>query len=91
MEHLNRRQRQKSGPCIGAFLSADITTKAKSFAEFALLYGHLFFNAKTGKGLVPYNIGCLEDDRCSLAILGGSRNEVVEMYENFKVFNYHKC
>jgi len=84
VEHLNRGQRQKNKPCIGAFLAADITTPAKSFAELARLSGHLFFDPKTGKGLVPYNVGCLENGRCSVALLGQSRSEVIRMYENLQ-------
>jgi hypothetical protein len=84
MEHLNTKQRQKGGSYIEAFLSANIKTKATSFAELNELYGHLFFKPKTGKGLVPYNTGCLEYGKFTLAVFGKSRNEVIEMYEDFK-------
>ncbi|MER3445580.1 MAG: hypothetical protein C4291_01505 [Candidatus Dadabacteria bacterium] len=82
MDHLNRKQ--KGGPYIEAFLSANVKTKAGSFSELNELYGHLFFNTKTGKGLVPYNTGCLEYDKFTLAVFGKSRNEVIDMYEDFK-------
>lgn len=84
MEHLNRKQAQKGGPYIEAFLSKNIKTKAGSFAELNELYEHLFFKPETGKGLFPYNTGCLEHGKFTLAVFGKSRNEVLEMYEDFK-------
>jgi hypothetical protein len=87
MEHLNRNQRQNGGPFVDAFLSTKVKTKASSFDRLSKCYGHFFFNPKTGKGLVPYNTGCLEYGKFTLAVLGKSRNEVVEMYEDFKVLS----
>lgn len=84
MEHLNIKQKQKDGPYIEAFLSANVKTNASSFAELKESYGHLFFNPKMGEGLVPYNTGCLEYGKFTLAVFGKSRNEVVKMYEDFK-------
>lgn len=84
MEHLNTKQRQKGGPYIEAFLSVNIKTNARLFAQLRERYGHLFFNPKTGEGLVPYNIGCLNYGKFTSAIFGKSRNEVMEMYEDFK-------
>ncbi|MGH7901615.1 MAG: hypothetical protein ACRENZ_07745, partial [Thermodesulfobacteriota bacterium] len=84
MEHLNKKQKRKSGPYIQAFLSTNIKSKARSFAELSEWHGHLFFNPRIGKGLVPYNTGCLEYGKLMLAFLGKSRNGVVEMYEDFK-------
>jgi len=84
MEHLNRNQKKKGGPYIEAFLSANIKTNARSFAQLREWYGHLFFNPKTGEGLVPYNIGCLNYGKFTSAVFGKSRNEVMEMYEDFK-------
>lgn len=84
MEHLNLKQAQKTGAYIEAFLSTNVKTNASSFAELNELYGHLFFKPGTGKGLFPYNIGCLEYRKFTLAVFGKSRNEVIEMYEDFK-------
>ncbi len=84
MEHLNRRQERTGGPYIEAFLSANIMTKAKSFAELDKLCGNLFFMPETGEGVVPYNVGCLASGKFSAAILGRSRDRVVKMYEDFK-------
>lgn len=85
MEDLNRNQRKKDGPYIEAFLSTNIKTKASSFNELSKLYGNLFFNPETGKGLVPFNIGCLERGKFTIAVFGKSKNEVTELYEDFKV------
>jgi hypothetical protein len=87
MEHLNRKQRQKGGPFIEAFLAKRIETKVGSFAELSELYGHLFFDPETARGLVPYNIGCLEHGSFTLAFFGQSREEVFDMYEDFKVLS----
>jgi len=87
MEHLNRNQKKRGGPYIEAFLSANIKTNARSFAQLREWYGHLFFNPKIGKGLVPYNIGCLRYGKFTLAVFGRSRNEVMEMYEDFKILS----
>ena len=84
MEHLNRAQERKGGPYIEAFLSANITTKARSFAELDELCGRLFFTPETGEGVVPYNVGCFASGKFSAAILGRSRDRVVKMYEDFK-------
>jgi hypothetical protein len=84
MEHLNREQERKGGPYIEAFLSENITTKARSFAELDELCGRLFFTAETGEGIVPYNVGCLASGKFSAAILGRSRDRMVKMYEDFK-------
>lgn len=87
MEHLNREQEQKGRPCIEVFYSTNIKTKASSFNELSKLYGHLFFKPETGKGLVPFNIGCLERGKFTLAVFGKSKNEVMEMYEDFKTLS----
>ena len=84
MEYLNKKQKQKGWPYIEAFLSANVKTKAGSFAELSELYGHLFFKPKTAKGLVPYNIGCLEYGTFTLAVFGQSTEEVMEIYKDFK-------
>lgn len=84
IEHLNRIQVQEGRPSIEAFVSASLETTASSFTELRELCGHLFFNPETGKGLVPYNTGCLELGRFDIAVLGKSRKEVVTIYEHFK-------
>ncbi len=84
MECLNRQQEQKGWPPIEALLSGKIKTSARSFAELEKSYGHLFFKPEIGKGLFPYNIGWLEHGKFNLAVFGRSRDEVVEMYEDFK-------
>ena len=84
MEHFNKKLRQKGWPYIDSFLSAKIKTEARSFAELNELYGHLFFKPETGKGLFPYNTGCLKLGNFTMAVFGRSRNEVMEMYDDFK-------
>ncbi len=88
MEHFNKKQGKTGAPYIEAFLSANVKTKASSFAELDELYGHLFYKPKTGKGLVPYNTGCLENGKFSLTVFGKPRDEVVRMYEDFKKLTF---
>lgn len=83
MEHLNRKQAATGGPPIEAFLSTNVKTSARAFEELQKLYGYLFFDSKVGKGLVPYNTGCLEYGKFTLAALGRSRDEVLQIYEEF--------
>jgi hypothetical protein len=84
MEHLNRNQMQNDRQYIEAFVSTNIKTKTGSFSELSELYGHLFFKHETGKGLFPYNTGCLERGKFALAFFGKARNDVTEMYEDFR-------
>jgi hypothetical protein len=84
MDRLNMQRGQQGRPYIEAFLSANMKTKATSFAQLNELYGHSFFKSETGKGSVPYNTGCLKYGKFSLAVFGKSRNEVTQMYEDFK-------
>ena len=88
MEQINIRQDQRGGPLIEAFFSRNEKTKANNFAELNELYGHLFFNPNTGNGLIPYNTGCLEVCKCSVAIFGESKDEAVGIYETFKKISH---
>ncbi len=82
MESLNQKQ-GKGRPQIKAFLSAVIKTREGSFLQLQKKYGHLFYRPETGKGLFPYNIGCLKYGKFMMAIFGESRTEVVKMYNDF--------
>jgi hypothetical protein len=79
MEHLNRQQ----APSIEAFLATNVKTKVRTFSELQRLYGHLFFDPAVRRGLIPYNTGCLEYGKFTVAALGSSRDEVFEIYEDF--------
>jgi hypothetical protein len=85
MEHLNMRQERKGQSRIEVFLSSNLRTSATSFAELNDLCGHLFFNSETGRGVVPYNTGCLEYGKFSLAVFGKSRKGVTEIYGKVKI------
>jgi hypothetical protein len=80
MEHLNTLQAQENRPKVEAFLSANVKTGLKSFAELSKHYGHLFYKPENGRGLMPYTIGCLENGKFSVAVFGKSREEVMETY-----------
>lgn len=83
MEHLNVRQAGRSAPFVKAFLSAKTTTKATSFSEFLEMYRCLFFDPYTGRGMIPYNTGQLVNGMCDLVFVGGSRQDVEDMYQRF--------
>jgi hypothetical protein len=83
MERLNAFQAGCSAPFIKAFLSAKTTMKATSFSELQKLYGRLFFDAGTGRGIIPYNTGGLANGICDLVFVGSSRQDVEDMYQRF--------
>jgi hypothetical protein len=87
MEHLNKEQKRKGRPIIRAFLSLNVRTKAISFADIEKLYGHSFFDPETGKGLVPFNIGCLEYGKFTAALFGKTRNEVLNIYKDLSILS----
>jgi hypothetical protein len=90
MEQLNREQRKNGRPIIEAFLSITTKTRATSFAEIRKSYGHLFFDPETGKGLVPFNIGCLEYGKFTAAVFGRTRNEVLNIYKDLSIISSEK-
>jgi hypothetical protein len=82
-ERLNAEQRRNHAPLIRSFLAVKVTTPARSFRELHDLACPLFFRQETGRGLIPYNTGCLESGECEIVFLGGSREEVVELHNAF--------
>lgn len=86
MEHLNEGQKRNCRPYIEAFLSTKVETKARSFAELTDMHEHLFFDPKTGSGLVPYNIGWLAQGKYNLAVFGRTKDEVMETYRRFRTW-----
>jgi hypothetical protein len=84
MEQLNTKQARRGGPFIEAFLSSEIRTNARSFAELEKKYGHFFFKPDTARGCIPYSIGCLKHGRCCVAVFGQCRTEVMDLYEDLR-------
>ncbi|MFO0795234.1 MAG: hypothetical protein U0586_14380 [Candidatus Brocadiaceae bacterium] len=66
----------------GAFLSTSVASSARSFSEFRSRCGRFFFDPSTGRGVVPYNTGCLPYGKCWLAIYGETRQVVQELYRS---------
>jgi hypothetical protein len=83
IEHLNAVQARRKLPPIRAFRSAKMSLRATSFAELQEICGRELFDAETGRGAIPYNIGRLPYGRCDVALLGHSRHEVEDLYEAF--------
>jgi len=68
-------------PRVRALRSAVVATRARSFGELARVLGPRLFDPATGRGVVPYNTGCLPEGECDLAVLGGSREEVESLHD----------
>ena len=83
MEHLNRGQTKRKAPLIAAFLSTNVKTDATTFSEFSEKCRHLLFNPQLGKGVFPYNTGCLKYGKCSVAVFGKDRSEIYNLYHDF--------
>jgi hypothetical protein len=81
MERLNREELDPGRPPIDVFLSANMKTNAKTFSELSRQCGPMFFSPRKGKGIVPYNTGCLEYGKFTAAILGKSWEEVLQIYD----------
>ncbi|HUT66530.1 MAG TPA: hypothetical protein VMZ05_10360 [Spirochaetota bacterium] len=68
-----------------AFLSANLTTTARCFAELEERFGDWFFEPRTKKGVFPYNTGRLScAGHFSAVFLGSCREEVEEMAQEFE-------
>jgi len=83
LERLSRIQIMRIAPIAESFLSANVTTRAHSFTELSEKGGHLFFDPRTGKGVFPYDTGCLEHGKYTIAVFGKTRAEVYVIYQNF--------
>ena len=80
MENLNLEQKKHRNPEIEAFLSVKVETDIESFVMLREKIGPYFFCPETGKGLVPYNIGRLENGMFNAIFLGKSISEVSSMH-----------
>jgi hypothetical protein len=67
-----------------AFLSAVISTKARTFSQLRDRYGPLFYDPRKGRGLIPYNTGRLAHSLCEMVFLGRSREEAEELFDLFQ-------
>jgi hypothetical protein len=81
MDRLARVQAAAARPAPRAFATRRVQTRARSFAEFRRLHDELFFNATTGRGIVPLTPVSTVSGRVPLMILGGSRDDVVGEHE----------
>ncbi len=77
---LNAAQRASKNPESAAFVSGTIDTRPRRFADFRRAAGHLFYNAATGYGVVPHHVGSLSRGKCSVVVLGQSRDTVLRAY-----------
>jgi hypothetical protein len=77
---LNAAQRRAGRPESSAFVSGTIETRPRRFAEFRRAAGHLFYAPATGCGVVPYHVGSLSRGKCSVVVLGPTRDAVLRAY-----------
>jgi hypothetical protein len=68
-------------PPVPTVRSAVVAPRARSFAALRHRLGPRLFDPVTGRGVVPYNVGCLPDGECDLAVLGESREEVESLHD----------
>jgi hypothetical protein len=81
VERLARLQERAARPAPRAFATRRVHTRARTFAEFRELHGEIFFNAKTGRGIVPLTPVSAVSGRVPLMIAGSSRDDVVREHE----------
>ena len=84
MENLNLHQKRRRNPGIEAFLAAKVETDVESFDALSKRVGELFFKSENGRGLVPYNIGRLENGMFNAVFFGKTISEVSSMYTDMK-------
>jgi hypothetical protein len=82
MENLNRNQRKLGNPETEAFIAAKVETGVKCFGDLKKRVGNIFFKPEEGKGLVPYNIGSLENGMFNAVFFGKTISEVYSMYRD---------
>jgi hypothetical protein len=68
-------------PAVPALRSAVVAPRARSFRALRDALGPTLFDPATGRGAVPYNVGCLPEGECDLAVLGGSLHEVETLHD----------
>ena len=83
-ERLNQRNRRHGRPPLVACLSQNLSTTMRSFTEIRDRYGDLFYHPDQGRGMLPYNTGCLEYGKFAAAFLGESLKQVRSMCADFK-------
>jgi hypothetical protein len=77
---LNATQRRAGRPESAAFVSGTIETRPRRFADFRRAAGHLFYAPATGCGVVPQHVGALSRGKCSVVVLGPTRDAVLRAY-----------
>jgi hypothetical protein len=80
MQRLNAAQRQAERPESAAFVSGTLELRPTTFAAFRRAAERFFYTARTGRGMVPYQVSGLGAGRCGVVMLGGSRDEVLRVY-----------
>jgi hypothetical protein len=71
-------------PPVSAVRSAVVASRARSFDALRDALGPRVFDPATGRGVVPYNVGCLNEGECDLAVLGESREEVESLHDTIR-------
>jgi hypothetical protein len=85
MQRLNEGQRREHWPPIGAFLSGRVETSIRSFAALHERYGRLFFERTTGRGMFPFNTGCLVAGTFDYVFFGSCEADVATLHSAFQV------
>jgi hypothetical protein len=80
LQRLNAVQRAEGRPESAAFVSGTLELKPGSFARFRESAEPFLYSPRTGRGMVPYQVNRLDQGRCGVVVLGGSRGEVLRAY-----------
>jgi len=85
MDRLNDTQARQGRPRIGSFLAVKGPhAQARSFAGLRQQCGRLFFDPRTGRGMLPYNTGSLSVGKFKVAFFGATRKEVMGLREAYR-------
>ena len=80
LQRLNAAQREAGGPESAAFVSGTLELRPTGFAAFRRAADRFFYSPRTGRGMVPYQVGRLTEGRCGVVVLGASRDDILRMY-----------
>ena len=75
VERINQRRQDRSREPVGGFVSAGLRTDAEDFSAFRDRFKDLFYDERSGTGMVPFFVGALAFGKVDAAFLAGSRGE----------------
>jgi len=80
LQRLNAARRDAGMGQSAAFVSGALEFRPTGFAAFRGAAERFFYTARSGCGMVPYQVSRMGEGRCGVVVLGGSRDEVLRAY-----------